>query len=124
MNKKIMRRLFGLASFVLVTMLIFVAPAWSSKSRAGDTSHRFGDKKAAYRGAIEKTGFYIGIDRERVSILDETSYKKLRYIVASHMIVTHQEQEIEWQSLLPHSIVKLIIVDAEVVEIVLLQESS
>lgn len=124
MDKIMTKRAFMCASLLLIAMLFLATPIWADRTRAGDTSHRFGDKKAAYRGAIEKIGFYVGIDRERVSILDESSYKKLRYIVASHMIVTHQEQEIEWQSLLPHSIVKLIIVDAEVVEIVLLQESS
>ena len=124
MNTTINIKQFGLASLLLATLLLIATPVCSAEKRAGDTSHRFGGEKATYRSAIEKTGFYNGIVKERVTILDEKSYKKLKYIVNSNMIVTYQDQEIEWQSLLPHSIVKLIIVDAEVVEIVLLQESS
>lgn len=124
MNKIINIRFFGFVSLTLTALLLTATPVWSAQTRAGDTSHRFGGEKAAYKGAIEKTGFYNGIVRERVTIQDEKSYRKLTYIVAKSMTVTHQEQVIEWQSLLPHSIVKLIIVDAEVVEIVLLQESS
>lgn len=124
MNKTKSNNLYVMVSLVLAALLLMVAPAWSDQKRAGDTSHRFGGKQAAYKAAIEKTGFYKGVVRERVTILDEKSYRKLTYMVASNMIVTYQEQQIEQMSLLPDSIVKLIIVDAEVVEIVLLQESS
>ena len=124
MNKTITRNFFGFVSLLLAVLVFTATPVCSAEKRAGDTSHRFGGEKATYKSAIEKVGFYNGIIKERVTILDENSYRKLKYIVHSNMIVTYQEQEIEWQSLLPHSIVKLIIVDAEVVEIILLQESS
>ena len=126
MSKILNVRFFMIFVLQLALFFLVAAPVWSEQTRAGDTSHRFGDKKAAYKSAIEKTGFYVGIVNERVTILNEKSYKKLTYMVGKNMIVTYQDQEIEieWQSLLPHSIVKLIIVDAEVVEIVLIQESS
>ena len=124
MNKITNRQFVKIATLLFLTLLLAATPVCSAEKRAGDTSHRFGGEKATYKSAIEKTGFYNGIVRERVTILDEKSYKKLKYIVHSNMIVTYQDQEIEWQSLLPHSIVMLIIVDAEVVEIILLQESS
>ena len=124
MNKTVKVQLSRIFAMQLALFFLVAAPVWSAQTRAGDTSHRFADKKEAYKSAIEKTGFYNGIVNERVTILDEKSYKKMTYLIDPSMTVTYQEQEIEWQSLLPHSIVKLIVIDAEVVEIVLIQESS
>lgn len=150
MDKLMNSKALGLISFGIALLLCVATPAWSAQFRAKAVDERAGTSKARaeaaagqtraqlsakYAGkAVEKTGFYKEIANDRVSILDEKSYRKLTYMVGKDMIVTivtqgpEQEQElvqeIEPGALLPHSIVKLIIVDAEVVEIVLLQESS
>ena len=133
-HKKIDKSFPRQVSMLLVAILLMVTPTLSVHAQTGDDSPRYGADQRSYEGAIEKVGFYLNISRDRVTIIDEKSYRKRSYQMAADMIITRQNQdyknsqeprvEIDQRSLFPHSLVKLIVVDAEVIELILIQESS
>ena len=133
-NKKIDIRFPHLGSLMFVAVLLLFTPIFSAHAQPGDELPRDGATQKVYVGAIEMDGFYLNISRDLVTIIDMKSYRKKSYSAAVNMIITQQSHdnenseaprlEIDQKSLLPHSIVKLIVVDAEVVEIILIQESS
>ena len=125
MKKIFSHRLVTSVSLLFIALLIVVAPAWSaSKARAGDTSHRFSNNPEMAKKAIEKLGYFHGIEKGRVILTDQKTYRKSMYIAAQDMIFTDQGQEIDVLEIWPSSLVKLILINFEVVEIILLQESS
>lgn len=133
-NKKTGNIVAHLGSLLFVVILLLLTPTLSVCAQTGDDLPRYGAAQKVYAGAIEKVGFYLNISRDRVTIVDMKSYRKRSYLVADDMIITKQAQnnnmsesprlEINQGNIFIHSIVKLIVVDAEVVEIILIQESS
>ncbi|MBE0502085.1 MAG: hypothetical protein IBX47_11675 [Desulfuromonadales bacterium] len=123
MKNTINNSLFVLTPLLFIALLFTATPAWSADKLAGEIPYRFGNREIPER-AIEKTGFFKGVVDGLVRLQDEVTYRTASYLAAPGMIVTKQGVEIDPAQINPSSIVKLIIVDAEVVEIILLRESS
>ncbi len=119
---------------VLVVLLLLSSPSVCAETSRSPLSVN----SEAYRLALKKTGFYLGVERGMVRLMDEKSYNTSSYVAASEMIFTKYAEnldinakrdpdnrvEIKPESVLSHSIVQLIIINAEVVEIILLVETS
>jgi hypothetical protein len=123
MKNTINNSLFVLTPLLFIALLFTATPAWSADKLAGEMPHRFANKKTPEK-AIEKTGFFHGVVDARVRLKDQETYRITSYLAAPGMIVTKHGVEIDPAQINPSSIVKLIIIDAEVVEIILLRESS
>lgn len=122
--KNILPRNFLMLVFMMFIALLFaVTPAWSSDRLAAGKTYRFG-KKEVTQAMIEKVGFFHGVKHGRVKIKDQKTYRIRTYIAAPGMIISFQEQLIDLLRIPPSSIVKLIIIDAEVIEIILMRRSS
>ena len=115
---------FSLILLVLAALLVMAAPVWSAKIEAKNSKHHVVEKQDKYKDAIEKVGFYGGIKDGLLTIINEKTYRKQTYLASEKMIVMHEDLEITLDKILDLSIVKMIIIDAEVVEIVLLVETS
>lgn len=79
--------------------------------------------------AIVKQGFYVGIDKGNVSILEGKKSTKRTFRLEENYKFIFNGQEIDWKALglgriPPHSIVKLIMFEGQVREIVLVEVSS
>lgn len=74
--------------------------------------------------AITKEGFFVGKLKGRIVIQQTGTYREVSYLPTENMVVTHNEEEIELRNLLVHSIVKLVLIDGMVAEIILIEESS
>jgi hypothetical protein len=73
---------------------------------------------------VEKEGFFGGINAGRVTIIDRTSYSKATHPLSPSVVIRFQGAPIEADRLAIHSIIRLIIVDGTVQEIILMQEAS
>lgn len=124
MNSILKSKALGLAALVLAALMLTVTPTWAEQKRAGDTSHRFDRKKDVQRTEIRKIGFYSGIRNGFVKLKEDVTRKKLSYIANKNLVFTHKGQEVDPVRFWPSAIVELVIVDAEVVEIILLVEAS
>ena len=79
--------------------------------------------------AILKDGFYAGIVDNQVSILEGSQMKKRSYRLEEGYKVVFNGQEVDWKTLgfirvPPHSVVRLVIFEGQVREIVLVEVSS
>ena len=79
--------------------------------------------------AVVKEGLFVGFEKERVAILTGSKSKKQTYRIDEDYRVLYNEQEIDWEEvdlkqIPPHSIVKLVMIDGQVVEIILVEVSS
>ena len=79
--------------------------------------------------AIVKEGLYVGIEQDRVSYIDERTGRKVSYRLEPDFKTIYQGLEIDWDELglvriPPHSVVKLVLIDGQVCEIILLEVSS
>ena len=79
--------------------------------------------------AVVKEGLFVGFEKERVAILLGSKSKKQTYRIDEDYRVLYNEQEIDWEEvdlkqIPPHSIVKLVMIDGQVVEIILVEVSS
>jgi hypothetical protein len=72
----------------------------------------------------EKEGFFGGIHAGRVTIIDRTSYSKVTHPMSPSVVIRFQGAPIEADRVAIHSIIRLIIVDGTVQEIILIQEAS
>ena len=112
-----------LAPLMIIALLLAFTPAWSADRLAGEMSYRLG-KKEVPKEAIEKVGFFQGIKNEWVKIQNEQTYRYSSYIAAPDMVVSFEQQEFDPIRIPPASIVKLIILDANVIELILIQRSE
>ena len=79
--------------------------------------------------AIIKEGLYVGISKDNVSIIEGVRSTKRSYRLEENYKVVFNGQEIDWKALgmgriPPHSVVKLIMFEGQVREIVLVEVSS
>ena len=79
--------------------------------------------------AVVKEGLFVGFEKERVAILTGSKSKKQTYRIDEDYRVLYNEQEIDWEEvdlkqIPPHSIVKLVMIEGQVVEIILVEVSS
>jgi len=107
-----------------VFLLVFSAGAAQFESQASGSAAKQSPRAADRTGAIEKVGFFNGYSGDRVGLVEENTYRKLSFVVDEKMQVFYENQPVDRNGLLIHSLVKLVLVDGIVVEIVLLQESS
>lgn len=85
--------------------------------------------KQNHPAAIIKDGFYGGIENNRVTLVDTNTYRKSTYRLAPDYKILHGNHEIDWEQLgliriPPDSIVRLVLFDGQVHEIILLEVSS
>ncbi|MBE0501455.1 MAG: hypothetical protein IBX47_08435 [Desulfuromonadales bacterium] len=116
---KIKNQLYGPVLSLFILLLLLVPPVWSSSTKTNLSTKQKVDELA-----IEKTGFFKGVVDGLVRLQDEATYRITSYLAAPGMIVTKQGVEIDLAQLNNSPIVKLIIVDAEVIEIILLRGPS
>ena len=74
--------------------------------------------------SILKSGFFAGIRDGKVSLIDMKSYRKRAYRLKEDYLLFYGEEEIELYNIPPSSIVKLIMIEGQVWEIILLQRAS
>ncbi len=79
--------------------------------------------------AVIKEGLYVGISKDNVSILEGVRSTKRSYRLEEDYKTVFNGQEIDWKALgmgriPPHSVVKLIMFEGQVREIVLVEVSS
>ncbi len=79
--------------------------------------------------AVVKEGLFVGIGAQRVAILEGRKSKKKSYRLDEAYRVIYNGQEVDWQAfsfkqIPPHSIVKLVMIDGLIVEIILVEVSS
>ncbi len=117
-------KFFGLASLILAVLLLTVTPTWSGQKRTGSSSQYFADNGGSYSQAMKKTGYYYGIVNGFVKLEEDKTWRKLSYLASEEIIFTYEGQDVDPLRLWPAGFVELIIVDAEVVEVILLLEAS
>jgi hypothetical protein len=135
-NKKIIDKFYGPVLVMIVLLLLSTLSSPSAWAETGRSLQSVNPE--AYRLAIKKTGFYYGVANGLVSLMDRKSHKTTSYFSGPEMIFTRYPEaldvkakrdpdnlvEIKPESLPMHSIVQLIIINAEVVEIILIAEPS
>jgi hypothetical protein len=123
MKNRLNKKLSILAPLMIIALLLAFTPAWSADNSVPDRSYRLGYKEVP-EGAYEKVGFFYGIEKVRVKLKDQETYRVSSYIAAPDMTTSFEGEEFDPVRIPPASIVKLIILDAEVIEIILMQRSS
>jgi len=111
----------------IICCMVMVVAALTSAASYGMASGMKADnglKSDTYIAAIEKTGFFDRLVDQKISIIEENTYKKLKYYVDDNVKITFKSEVIKITDIVKHSIVKLIISDGAVVEIILIQEAS
>jgi len=74
--------------------------------------------------AVVKEGFFYGIDKGRVTLADVDSGRKATYRLEEHYRVFHENAELPLEHIPPHSIVKLVLIEGQVREIILVLRAS
>ncbi len=74
--------------------------------------------------AVVKEGFFSGIADERVSLDDMNTGRKSSYRLEENYLIFQDEAVITLDDIPPHSIVKLVLIEGQVREIILLLRSS
>lgn len=117
-----------IGQFFLVATLLFVFGGAAAAATFNASERQTGPKRSAkgisHPGALEKQGFFNGFDGRYVNLIEEGSYRKLRYLIKDDAPILLYDQPIERVRILIHSIVKMTIVDGVVVEIIVVEESS
>ena len=112
---------------VLTMMLVLGSPAalYADAEKAGDVSGIAQYESLENNpGAIVKTGFFVGISKGRVTYMDMNTHRKYSYRLEEGYRVLYQEEIVPLTTIVPHSIVKLVMIEGQVLEIILVQRSS
>ena len=74
--------------------------------------------------AVTKEGFFYGIDRGRIALADVDSGRKSSYRIEEDYRIFFENEEIPLAQIPPHSLVKLVLIEGQVREMILLLRSS
>jgi hypothetical protein len=69
-------------------------------------------------------GFFAGFQEDRVTIIDSKSYNLSSFKVSPSVKVTYRDNTIEKKDIIIHSIVRLIVINKVVEEIIVLEVAS
>jgi hypothetical protein len=83
-----------------------------------------GSRQAKKPVALEKEAFFVGISNGRVTIIEQKSYLQLYYSMAPSAKMTFAGKDIDSNRVPKHSIVRLILLDDIVQEIILVRKAS
>ena len=114
---------------------VFIFHATCTVAQTEETVAVSEEKEQVYQSqendprAVIKEGLYVGIEKGRVAILEGSKSREKSYRLIEDYHVLYNEQEIDWNAfgykrIPPHSVVKLVMIDGQIVEIILLEVSS
>ena len=128
----------SLVALLLLLVVVSVSFAADSDSRKGvrgkvntpaDTSGQVITSLENDPRAVVKEGFFYGIDKGRVSLMPQDSNRKTSYRLEEDYNLYYLNEdglleEITLEFVPPHSIIKLILIEGQVREMILLLRSS
>ena len=94
------------------------------KKYQSDTGEKTYQSAEADPRAVVKEGFYGGVSKERITLKNMKTHKKASYRLEPDYRNFFNEQEFELRRIPPSSIIKLILIEGQVREIILLEMSS
>jgi len=117
------RRFFFTAFFVLLTVS-FVGPVLADESNRDEGAVQILPTAENDPSAVIKEGFISKVEKGRVYLQDMNTYRVRQYRLEEDYRIFYNNEVKELYDVPPHSIVKLIMIEGQVKEIIVLQRSS
>jgi len=115
----------GIVMVAVLALSLVCLPAYAAPiKKAGEDNALLSQPQKDYKAAVEKNCFFVSFKNNRVSLVEENSYRKLSYLVADNVRIIAKGELVEWSNLVIHSLCHVVIVDGIVVEITVLEVPS
>jgi len=106
--------------FLLVFILFFLLsmPVLATSLDTPGKGLNKSSKEINYKAAIEKQCLFVKFESDRIYLIDEKTYQHVSYLVAEDVRILFHDQPIERSAIMKHSAIKVVIIEAVVVEII------